>query len=83
MTVLKNSVKKRSIKTESSAPPAEVGLQSYAVARLLEPSTWAGILSIGAVFATGSVASWLNPSTLPVLISGIGLILAKEQKEGV
>lgn len=83
MTVLKNSVKKRSIKTESGAPPAEVGLQSYAVARLLEPSTWAGILSIGAVFATGSVASWLNPSTLPVLISGIGLILAKEQKEGV
>lgn len=83
MTVLKNSVKIRSIKTGSSAPPSEVGLRSYVVTRLLEPSTWAGILSIGAVFATGGVASWLNPSTLPVLISGIGLILAKEQKEGV
>lgn len=50
--------------------------------RFSEPSTWAGILTIGATFATGGVSSWLNPTTLPALITGVGLILAKEAKPG-
>lgn len=46
--------------------------------RLLEPSTWAGCLTIGSVLATGGLATWLNASTLPILLSGVGLILAKD-----
>lgn len=51
---------------------------SSLLARLLEPSTWMGLLTIGTVFATGGAAAWLNPQTLPVLGAGIGLILTKE-----
>lgn len=47
---------------------------------LLEPSTWAGLLTIGATLATGGTAEWLNATTLPTLLAGIGLILTKEAK---
>lgn len=52
--------------------------KSAVLARLLEPSTWAGLLTIGTVVATGGVATWLNPSTLPVLLTGVGLVLSKD-----
>lgn len=45
---------------------------------LLEKSTWCGLLTIGAALATGGLTSWLNPSTLPFLTAGVGLILTKE-----
>lgn len=51
---------------------------NYVFARLLEPSTWAGLLTLGAALATGGAAAWLNPQTLPVITAGIGLILNKE-----
>lgn len=44
---------------------------------LKEKSTWCGLLTIGATFATGGTAAWLDVDTLPILMSGIGLILAK------
>lgn len=44
---------------------------------LKEKSTWCGLLTIGAALATGDTAAWLNGDTLPILMSGIGLILAK------
>jgi hypothetical protein len=47
---------------------------------LTEKSTWAGLLTIGATFATGGAAGWLNAATLPSLLAGIGLILTKEGK---
>lgn len=50
------------------------------LARLTEASTWAGLLTIGATFATGEVAAWLSPTTLPVLIAGAGLVLTEEGK---
>lgn len=47
---------------------------------LTEPSTWCGLLTIGATLATGGLAAWLNPATLPALTAGVGLILAREAK---
>lgn len=53
------------------------------LARATEWSTWAGALTIGSVMATGGLASWLNPTTLPVLLAGLGLIAGREApKEG-
>lgn len=66
-------------KTKRPKATPETGME-YVVARLTEPSTWAGILTIGAMFATGDLSSWLNPVTLPTLIAGVGLILSKDQK---
>lgn len=45
---------------------------------LREPSTWAGILSIGAAFATGGVSALVNPATLSSIGAGLALILTKE-----
>lgn len=36
---------------------------------LLETSTWASLLTIGATFATGGAAGWLNTATLTSLPS--------------
>lgn len=36
---------------------------------LLEKSTWAGLLTIGAIDATGGAAGWLNTATLTSLPS--------------
>lgn len=60
----------------SPAPTAKRSLADF----LLEKSTWAGLLTIGATLATGGVAEWLNSTTLPVLIAGAGLVLTKEGK---
>lgn len=57
---------------------SSVSADQYLLNRLREPSTWAGLLTLGAAFATGGAASWLNPETLPILTAGIGLILNKE-----
>lgn len=45
---------------------------------LSEKSTWCGLLTIGAALATGGLASYLNPTTLPFLTAGIGLILTPD-----
>lgn len=45
---------------------------------LMEPSTWAGILSIGAAFATGGASALANPATLASIGAGLSLILTKE-----
>lgn len=66
-------------KTASRAnPAASSSLLSALLSRLTEPSTWAGLLTIGSALATGGLASWLNPETLPVLIAGVGLVLTKD-----
>lgn len=44
---------------------------------LKEKSTWCGLLTIGATLATGGTTAWLNVDTLPILMSGVGLILTK------
>lgn len=43
-----------------------------------EPSTWAGILSIGAAFATGGASALANPATLASIGAGLSLILTRE-----
>lgn len=55
-------------------------LASAAIARLGEPSTWCGLLTIGAAVATGGLSTWLNPASLPYLTAGVGLILSKDSK---
>lgn len=70
MTISKKAIKKEIVNTEKRT--------GYVAQRLLEPSTWAGILTIGAALATGGFAEWLNPTTLPMLTAGVGLILNKE-----
>lgn len=47
---------------------------------LREPSTWAGIFSICAAFATGGVSVLANPATLSSIGAGLALILTKEGK---
>lgn len=47
---------------------------------LMEPSTWAGIMSIGAAFATGGASALANPATLSSIGAGLALILTKEGK---
>lgn len=54
------------------------GLVSYVADRVKEPTTWMGLLSLGAAFATGGASTWLNPSTLPTLAMAVGMILGKE-----
>lgn len=51
---------------------------SRVAANMLQPTTIAGLLTIGATFATGGLASWLNPTTLPSLLAGVGLIFAQD-----
>lgn len=66
-------------KTVSRAKPVALSsLLSAMLSRLTEPSTWAGLLTIGSALATGGLASWLNPETLPVLVAGVGLVLTKD-----
>lgn len=64
---------------EKVAPTAQVS--GTLVQRLLEPTTWCGLLTVGSSLATGGLAGWLNAGTLPTLVAGVGLILAKERKE--
>lgn len=66
-------------KKKTSVPKKPAGtFASSLLSRLKEPTTWAGILSLGAIFATGGTAGWLNPQTVPSLAAAVGLILAKE-----
>lgn len=75
-------MKKKVVPTRGRpSEPGPLATTSAALlARLIEPSTWAGLLTIGSVFATGGVASWLNPTTLPSLLAGLGLIVVREPK---
>lgn len=70
-------VTKKVTKPAATAAPDRSAV-NYILARMLEPSTWAGLLTLGSAVATGGVAAWLNPQTLPVITAGIGLILNKE-----
>lgn len=54
-------------------------LRDWLVGRLVEPTTWTGLLTIGTALATGGTAGWLNAATLPVLSAGIGLVLCREK----
>lgn len=69
-----SSIKKKKPAERKKVP--SVG--SYFVARLIEPTTWVGLFTIGASLATGGAAAWLNPQTLPMISAGIGLVFAKE-----
>lgn len=82
----------RSTKTTGKAPvtsPAQkqkakrtaTGVFDAIISRAAEPSTWAGVLTIGSVMSTGGVAAWLNPTTLPVLLAGLGLIASKDGRQ--
>lgn len=51
---------------------------SYLKARLAEPSTWLGLLALGASVATGGLADWLNPTSAAAISSAMGLIFCKE-----
>lgn len=45
---------------------------------LREPTTWAGLLSIGAAIATGGASALLDPSLCAQVGAGLALILARE-----
>lgn len=57
---------------------ALLSLLTYVKKRAKEPSTIAGVLTLAATLATGGTASWLNPTTLPVILAGLGLVVTKE-----
>lgn len=61
-------------KPQQEAQPAP----GYWHDRLKEPSTWLGILAIGAAFATGGTAEWLNATNIGILASGLGLVTTKD-----
>lgn len=67
-------------KKKAAATPQASSTKRSLADFLCEKSTWAGLLTIGATFATGGAAGWLNEATLPPLLAGIGLILTKEGK---
>lgn len=58
----------------AAKPKAKRSVGDY----MREPSTWAGILSIGAAFATGGASALANPATLASIGAGLSLILTKE-----
>lgn len=43
-----------------------------------EPSTWAGLLTIGSAVLTGGFSVLLTPATLAQVATGFALILTKE-----
>lgn len=45
---------------------------------LTEPTTWAGLLTVGAAIATGGMSVLVDPLLLTELGAGLALILAKE-----
>lgn len=65
-------------KTSKIAKPAQSALSRLG-SQLLQPTTLSGLLTIGSTMATGGLASWLDPTTLPLLLTGIGLIFAKDE----
>ena len=45
---------------------------------LREPTTWAGVLSIGAAIATGGASALLDPGLCAQIGAGLALIFARE-----
>lgn len=74
MTVAAKSSPKRA----SPAKPEVVKRGRLSLARFKEPSTWAGVLSIACALATGGASVLVDPMLQGQIISGLGLILAKE-----
>lgn len=67
------------VKRASVRSPSSKVKKTRTVTEILrEPSTWAGILSIGAAFATGGASALADPATLSSIGAGLALILTKE-----
>lgn len=60
----------------TSAPTPKSGRTLQQLLR--EPTTWAGILTVGATIATGGVSVLTDPLMLSKIGAGLALVLAKE-----
>lgn len=72
-------VSNRTKKSLPAATPATTDPAAYLRARLSEPTTWLGLISIlGNVLASGGL-SLLNPQLYAGLAAGAGLVLVPEK----
>lgn len=74
-----STTKKASKKVVSTGAQAAPSAWRNLLDRLTQPTTIAGLLTIGATVATGGTAGWLNADTLPALLSGLGLMVAPDR----
>lgn len=70
--------KKGSLRRPTAPRPVRRSVQRYWMSRLREPSTWLGLLAIGAIVATGDTAEWLNPENVSLIAAGLGLITTED-----